>query len=546
MTRPGPKPHAAALLYAREYRAGLMDRRTFLARATALGVAIPVAHGLIGLPAPARAGARPRAGGTLRIQMDCHAPTDPRRYDRSDLANATRGIAEYLVEVQPDGALRPMLLAGWRVNGEATEYLLNLRPGVMWNNGAPFTAEDVEANILGWCDASVPGNSMAARMAALMQGGRAAPGAVEVLDRHSLRLRLGKPDGTLMLGMADYPAAIQHRDLIGTPVLEHGIGTGAFRIDEVRPGERIVLSRNPDHGYWGAAYLDRAEFLDHGPDPAAWLAGARADAFDMTHETVSGFVDAFTALGWVESTVATSSTVVIRPNREAEVNGIRPYADPRVRRALALAVDNAIALELGLAGRGQVSTNNYHVAQGVHPDHADFPPHERNIPEARRLMEAAGMTGFEHDLVSLDDDYRRNTADAVAAQLRDAGFRVKRTLLPTAGFWAGWTGYPFSATDWNHRETGIQLLNLGYRSDAAWNETGFRDAAFDALLDKATAIADSTARRAVMGELQRRMVEDGTAIIPYWRALCRHHRPGLAGAGMHPKFEINIHHLGWT
>ncbi|TDX32672.1 ABC transporter substrate-binding protein [Rhodovulum visakhapatnamense] len=541
------RTHPAARMYAREHRAGLMDRREFLGRATALGLTSAAAYALIGQPEPARAQTVPQRGGTLRIQMDCRELADPRTYDWSEKANETRGIIEYLAELRRDGTLRPMLLERWQANEDATEYTLHIRPGVTWNTGEPFTAKDVAANLDGWCDTSVEGNSMPSRMAAMVEDGKAAEGAIEIVDDLTVRLHLLRPDGTLMFGMADYPAAVMHRDKIGTSVADHGIGTGAYMFEEFKVGERIVLVRNPDHAYWGdGAWLDRIEFLDYGTDPSAWLAGADADEFDVTHETVSDFIDIFSALGWVESSVGTSSTVVIRPNQEAEVDGVRPYADVRVRRALALAIDNSVPLELGISGRGRESRNNFHVAPDVHPDYAEIEAHRQDIPEALRLMEEAGMMDYEHELVSIDDDYRKNTTDAVAAQLRDAGFKVRRTVLPGSTFWNDWTKYPFSSTNWAHRETGIQLLNLAYRSTAAWNECGFRNVEFDALLDQATAIADDTERRAVMARLERIMVDEGVAIIPYFRALYRHAKPGVLNIEMHPKYEINVHHLGWA
>ena len=56
------------------------------------------------------------------------------------------------------------------------------------------------------------------------------------------------------------------------------------------------------------------------------------------------------------------------------------------------------------------------------------------------------------------------TCDAVAAQLRDAGINVKRTVLPGSTFWNDWVKYPFSATQWNMRPLGVQVLALAYRS----------------------------------------------------------------------------------
>ena len=40
------------------------------------------------------------------------------------------------------------------------------------------------------------------------------------------------------------------------------------------------------------------------------------------------------------------------------------------------------------------------------------------------------------------------------------------------------------------------------------------------------------------------MQDEGVTLQPYWRSLFRHYKPGIVNAGMHPKFEINVHYLG--
>ena len=56
---------------------------------------------------------------------------------------------------------------------------------------------------------------------------------------------------------------------------------------------------------------------------------------------------------------------------------------------------------------------------------------------------------------------------------------MKRTVLPGNTFWNNWTGYPFSATEWNMRPLGVQVYALAYRSGEPWNETGFANPEFD-------------------------------------------------------------------
>ncbi len=542
MTHPtttGQRVHPAAKMYAEEYKAGQLSRREFLVRSTALGMSAAAAYALIGVKPAMAQRATPPEGGRLRIQMEVRALKDPRSYDWSQMANVTRGFLEYLVEYNADGSFSGVLLDSWEANDDATQYTLRLRPGVTWNNGDAFTAADVAANFEGWCEGDVEGNSMAARMGSLVDPdtNRAVEGGIVVVDDLTVQINYPTPDITLIPGIADYPSAIQHRDLIGSNPQDHGVGTGAYRIASYEVGVQATLERNPDHTYWGDAYLDQIDFIDLGQDPAAWLAGAEAGEFDMTYETVGEFVDLFTAIGWTESEVTTAATVVIRPNQNNA-----PYDDVRVRRAVAMAVDPQVCLDLGINGQG-ILAENHHVCP-IHPEYAELPPITVDKDAAFAMLEEAGQADHEFEIVSIDDDYRRNTTDAVAAQLRDAGFNVTRTVIPGSTFWNDWTSYPFSSTNWNHRELGVQILNLAYRSGVAWNESGFANEEFDTLLDQANGIQDADARREVMTRLQTIMQEEGVTLQPYWRSLYRHYTPNVINADMHPKFEINVHYLG--
>lgn len=200
------------------------------------------------------------------------------------------------------------------------------------------------------------------------------------------------------------------------------IGAGPFTLTQHRPGEKMVLEANP--GYWdGRPNLDGVEivYLD---DP-----GATSDSFDSGAIDMAFLRDPDLVDEQLEDQTAGFLNMVALGN-VAVINASegRPGADPRVRRAMQLAIDPKLISQRAFDGAG-VASNEIFPDYSIWHSGTDALPHDPQ--EAEKLLEEAKADGFDGKITHVDasDAASRETGLAMKAALEAVGFEVELDLV---------------------------------------------------------------------------------------------------------------------
>lgn len=526
------RTHPAVLDAASDLRKGKINRREFLRFATLLGTSVTGAYALAACGAPVTNTASPAAapgaenvaagalsrGGTLRSAMQLQIIDHPARLSWVEGANIVRQVNEYLTETGPDNITRPYLLENWEANDDVTEWTLNLRQGITFNNGDELTAEDVMFTFSQWLDEDV-GSSMLGLLSYL--GGME---SVEMVDDYTIKLYLSEGNIGVPEHLFHYPGVILHRGFEGD-WLQQPVGTGAFTLEEYNQDERAVLRARTD--YWQTGedeqplpYLDEIIYVNLDKDASvAALLGGQIDTFynprPSDWQTLNGN-DSFQVLP-----VSTAQTIVLRMRVDME-----PWSDVRVRNALKMSQDRAQILQLSYFGEGDLSMDA-HVAP-VHPAFADLGIPEYDPEGARAMLEEwAEETGnslpLSVTLATKNDQAEPDIAAALKQLAEPAGFDITLDITEPGGYWDRWTEVDLGLTSWTHRPLDTMLLPLAYIADPStgepvpWNETRWVDEEFTTLLREAERTLDVEERREIMAQIQTIMQERGPVGISYWR-----------------------------
>jgi peptide/nickel transport system substrate-binding protein len=458
----------------------------------------------------------PKRGGTLRIAFGVTTSN----YDMQQGGSTSVFCHMYnnLVRLNITDGLKtivPDIAQKWDISSDGLTYTFTLRKGVQFHDGSPLSSDDVVATY----------NRMIfppQGIVSLIKDRYSAVTKVEAVDPMTVRFTLSTPTAIFLLLLTDLTQAIYSKKTLDANnndlrKVQMAPGTGPFMFKEYKDSEKWTLVKNPNYWNKDLPYLDSLELIH----AAAWsdrgtavLTGQADMSWNVSLET------------WQEGQKRSD---MIKTNRignfgayEVIINTKqKPFDDPRVRRAINLALNKQgiieafktqeqIDLSRWVPHGGEFATPRDVIATlpGYRPDKT------QDIADAKKLLADAGLgNGFQAELLSASvAPHAEVMSPAIQDQLKralniDLKITVKERSLLVEDEKAGrftlvldTPGGPIA--DFS------PIANTYFKTGGSQNFGSYSNPKFDDLLKQSDKELDPTKRRALLDQMQDLLDQD--------------------------------------
>ena len=409
-----------------------------------------------------------------------------------------------LVKPMPGNMMAPSLATAWRESEDGLSYDFELRQGVKFHNGDPFTAEDVKYSFERYKGTAA--TELKRRVK-----------AVEIVKAHHVRFQLHEPWPDFLTFYATPASGAcwivpqKYTETVGTEEFKNQpVGLGPYRFVNYHPGLELVLEANTD--YWRQTPHVQRLVLKSVPEATTRLAMLKQQEADVTYALYGALGDE------VQRDPNLTLEPVLPPGTQwitivDQYDPKSPWADKRVRLAANHAINRQAINEAETLGHSKLSGS-------IIPQKFDFAfslePYAYDVNKARQLLTEAGYAnGFDAGACSVDAVYAWAVEGAVN-DLATVGIRAKVQPMERAAVFAA------------QKEHTVK--NLTFQGSGAYGNAATRIEAFayskgaqsylkepeiDQWYEQQTGERDRKKREALLRKIQQKMYDEAR-YIPMW------------------------------
>jgi len=493
--------------------------------------------GLLSVSASALAADTAKKGGSIRVAYDAGSVSDT--LDPavgSTGSDYIRFFMFYSGLTQFDESLTPQMNIAESVSSsDAKTWIIKLRQGVTFHDGKPLAPADVVYSLM------------------RHKNPQTASKVKTLADQFSDIKASGPNEVTMVLDVpnADLPAILATPQLVivkdGTTNFGSAIGTGPYKLKSFKPGVSTVGVRNDNYWKAGQPYLDQIELV------------SISDSAARINALLAGDVHLINSVD-PRSTQRIAST----PGYAVKETKSGLYTDLIMRRDNTLTGNPNFVMGMkNLFDREQIRTavfRGYAVTgndQPIPPGHryfnASLPQRKFDLDKAKFYMQKAGAVGpaLPPIYATTDANGSIEMAELMQQTAAKIGVNLVVNRVPADGYWSNhWMKHPLGFGSINPRPSADVLFTQFFKSDAPWNESGWKDPRFDQLLLSARAETDDAKRKQMYGEMQVLVADQGGIGIPTFISLLDANDKRLKGLGSIPTGAMMgfsfAEHVWWT
>ncbi|MDE2581324.1 MAG: ABC transporter substrate-binding protein [Rhodospirillales bacterium] len=434
-------------------------------------------------------------------------------------------IYEPMVQRDANLKLIPGLAVKWE-QISPTVWRFHLRPGVKWQDGTPFTADDV---VFSFQRIEAKTAQMRDTLGMVKEIKKVGPLTVDVVTKRPDPIFPQEQTNFLIMSKAwceKHDATVPV--VLGTGenyAILHAMGTGPYELVSRQPDSKTILKYNKN--WWGklTGNVTRVEFdviKNDSTRVAALLSGAEDMVYTVPPQDMPRIAHApgVHLVQHPELRTIYFGFDMSRPQLlTSNVKGKNPFQDIRVRRAFALAIDEDLIAKRVMLGQAHPTWLMWGPGVNGYDPKLDVRP-KTNIAEAKKLMAEAGYPhGFTLGMDCPDDRYvmDEQICTAAAAMLGRIGVKVNLDAQTKAKFFAkinvpkydtdfymlGWTPSTYDAEN-------VLYSLLGSRNGkrGIFNVGGYSNPKLDKLIDEIGVETNQTKRDALIDDAARILQHD--------------------------------------
>ena len=457
---------------------------------------------------------------------------DPHAVNSAPVLGFLNNVYEGLVRRGKDMSVEPALATSWEPIGDGEGWRFNLRQGVTFQDGAAFNADDV---IFSYQRASDEASDTRSWFAPVSDVVKVDDYTVDFLTTAPNPIFPGSIANWMIMdsGWAEANNAALPDKENGNFATLNANGTGAFQVTAREPGLRTVLE--PHAGWWGEVEHNiTSATVQPIQNPATALAALLSGDVDFINpvpiqdvarlqgnsdvKVIQGIEARVIMLGFPHEAAALKYS--------AETTDANPFADVRVRQAVAHAVNVPAILQTIMRGNAQEvsqlvspAMNGYSASLAARPAY--------DVDKAKALLAEAGYAdGFSFGLKCPNNRYLNDESvcQAITGMLAQVGITATLDAMPVQNYWPelradnydmyllGWSPGTFDA------EHPIRFLGSTPNPDkklGSWNFGGYSNARVDELLPMIQSEIDAAKRQAMVDEVHK-IMQDEVAYVPMY------------------------------